>query len=189
MITLKEFMEVILYKITDGSEYGWQCYGNNAYMINSWNNLQAGYDAEVIFDRITQEVFELSIHDFANRRSYRIFNPSYLAAHTAECKQRNVVDKAYDDVCFVDLELVEDWVEKATAIVAGKDYDTRIMVPLTLADDHILLLYQLAHEADMTLNDFVCKILVDYIDQQSAKDIPVAVKAVKPDSKKKKKKK
>ena len=34
-MNLKDFMEVIDYKITEGSEYQWSCFGNNAYTLDS----------------------------------------------------------------------------------------------------------------------------------------------------------
>ena len=51
MITIKEWMELVDYKITEGSTYGWQCYGPNAYCLDSWNGVydDGGYSFSIIF--------------------------------------------------------------------------------------------------------------------------------------------
>jgi hypothetical protein len=36
---MKEYMELIDYKITEGGTYGWQCYGPNSYILDSWNGV------------------------------------------------------------------------------------------------------------------------------------------------------
>ena len=33
MISLKQFMELVEYRITEGSAYTWECYGYDAYKI------------------------------------------------------------------------------------------------------------------------------------------------------------
>ena len=58
-----------------------------------------------------------------------------------------------------ELEVIEDWIEKATAIVAGKKYDKRIQVPLNLPDDVMFELMSMAHERDITLNKMVEEVL------------------------------
>jgi len=37
MITLKQWMEVVNYRITEGSQFQWECYGSHAYTLDSWN--------------------------------------------------------------------------------------------------------------------------------------------------------
>jgi hypothetical protein len=54
-------------------------------------------------------------------------------------------------------------VEKATAILSGKDYDTRVMVSLELDHDLELEIYRRAHELDMTVNDYIQMALVNLI--------------------------
>ena len=43
--------------------------------------------------------------------------------------------------------------------------DGRQEVPLDLTDQELLVLFKMAHEADMTFNDFVEKVLKDFLDQ------------------------
>ena len=164
MITLKEWMEVVGYRITEGGDYCWDCYGPNAYQLDCWNGEQNGYSFAINFDTITQVVYEVQAHDYANNRAYRLRNPMYTSAHDAEAVERNCsIDEAWDDVNYVDLEIIEDWIEKAKAIISGEEYDTRVQVPLTLDKDQMYDLMMLAHQSDMTLNEFTEKVLREEI--------------------------
>jgi hypothetical protein len=162
MLTLKEFMEIADYRITEGSTYGWKCYGYNAYQLDSWNGVhgQGGYSLCVVFDTKTQVVYEVQAHDYTNYRAYRIINPEYTNAFKNECDDRSVADQAWerDDgtpVAYIDLDVDDDFIQKALAIVAGEDYDTRVSVPVDFSDDDLLKYMTLAHERDITFNQFI----------------------------------
>jgi sarcosine oxidase delta subunit len=159
--TLKEFLDTIDCRITDGSEYCWQCFGPNAYTIESWNGEhETGRSFDVIFDTVTQEVFEMTAHDNQRARSYRWINPDYAQALRNEAQQRKVdVDQAYDDVRYIDLETAEDYYTKARAIFLGQDYDDRVTVPLDLDEDLMFKLMLTAHQRDVTLNQLVEELL------------------------------
>lgn len=148
MITLKEWMEVVDYRITEGGDY--YAYGG-AYSLSSWNGDQDGYSLEIIFDQKTQVVYEVQACDYKHQRAYRLTNSNTPDDHpTAE---------AWDDVKWIDLESDDDWIQKALAIVAGEDYDTRVSIPINLPEAELMVLFKQAHAADMTFNDFVEKIL------------------------------
>jgi hypothetical protein len=156
MITLKEWMELVSYRITEGSEYCWRCYGTEAYSLDSWNGDQDGHSFTVIFDKGNQTVYEVTVCDYANDRAYRMINPDYKFDYDNEAQNRGVDrDQAWDEVNYTDLETDEDFMTKAQAIIAGEPYDTRISIPINLPDDEMLVLMTMAHERDMTFNDFV----------------------------------
>lgn len=160
MITLKDFMEVVDYKITEGSDYCWQCFGPNAYRLDSWNQDQEGHTISIVFDTRTHEAYEASAYDYKRNRAYRLINPDYAQAYKDEARARDVeANQAWDDVNYVDLETDDDFLDKARSIVVDEDYDTRVDVPLNLPDDSLFQLMKLAHEADQTLNQYVEGIL------------------------------
>lgn len=165
MVTLKQFMETINFRITEGSEYSWQCYGNDAYSLDSWSGEQDGQSASIVFDTKTQEVFEVCVFDYSDNRAYRLINPLYTEKHAEEGKSRGVEDTAWDDVKHVDLEVDEDWLDKASAILAGRDYDTRIQMVVEIPDHELLTFMKAAHERDMTFNRFVETALQSAIDK------------------------
>jgi hypothetical protein len=155
MLNLKEWMKLVDYKITEGSTYGWQCFGDNAYQLDSWNGDQNGHSFTITFDTKTQEVYQVEAHDFRNGRAYRIINTNYAPKHMMESANRGVKDEAWEDVDYVDLECDDDFMQKALAIAEGEDYDTRVSIPVDFTDAELLKYMKLAHERDITLNQFI----------------------------------
>ena len=165
-------MEVVDYKITEGSDYCWQCFGPNAYRLDSWNQDQEGHTVSIVFDTRTHVVYEATAYDYKRNRAYRLINPDFKFAHDDEASGRGVdINQAWDDVNYIDLDVDDDFIQKALAIVADEDYDTRVEVPLTLPDDSLFELMKLAHEADMTLNQYVEQILRQAINHEESKKL------------------
>ena len=105
---LHEFLKATKYKITDGFEYQWECYGLNAFSISrefSRNN-NFVYSASCIFDTKSQNLFEVSFWDYKKRKTYRWIKRSFFKAYKSECKKRNVSfsmasdNMKYEDVYF-----------------------------------------------------------------------------------------
>ena len=158
MITMKEWMELVDYKITEGSEYGWSCYGPNAYSLDSWNGVhgKGGYSFSIVFSTKSQKIYEVSMCDYTNDRAYRMINPKFQKKHAKEAEMRDVnLNEAWDDVDYVDLDVLDDFIQKALAIRAGESYDTRVSVPVDFSDEELLQYMKLAHERDMTFNELV----------------------------------
>jgi hypothetical protein len=165
MITLKEWLEIVNYRVTEGSNFMWNCYGPDSYSLDSWDHKHDGSSFTITFDTRTQCVYEVQAHDYKNQRAYRLVNPDFRSIMEQEADYRNVNKKeAWEDVNYVDLEADDDWMQKAIAIAAGAEYDTRVSIPLELDDNDLLALMKRAHEADLTFNEFVEDILRDYID-------------------------
>jgi hypothetical protein len=183
MITLKDFMEVTGYRITEGSDYGWNCYGPNAHQLDSWNGIheEGGHTICVVFDTKDQTVYELEAWDYTNSRMYRWINPTYLKAYKDECQQRNIdFHNALDDIDFIDIDVEGDILEKARAIVAGEEYDTRVQMEIQFSDEDLLLYMKIAHDRDITFNELVEIALQEAIDQhRMIHDFPVSKKLKK----------
>jgi len=166
MITLKEWLEVVNYRVTEGSNFLWNCYGPDSYSLDSWDHKHDGSSFTITFDTRTQRVYEVQAHDYKNQRAYRLIDPEFYPIMQQEAEYRNINKKeAWEDVNYVDLESVDDWLQKAIAIAAGDDYDTRVTIPLELDDADLLTLMKQAHAADLTFNEFVEDVLRDYINQ------------------------
>lgn len=167
MITMKEWMELVDYKITEGSDYGWGCYGPNAYTLDSWNGVHGagGYSFSIIFSTKTQKVYEVSVCDYTNDRAYRMIAENKKEKHRAEAKDRDVnLNEAWDDVEYTDLEVDDDFIQKCLAIKAGEDYSTDISIPIDLPDHELMHLFKLAHESNMTFNDYVNQVLREVLE-------------------------
>ena len=166
MLSLKEWMEVVQYRITEGGDYGWQCYGHDAHMLDSWNGEQDGHSFTVIFDTKTQVVYEVQAHDYVHQRAYRMINPDFKTAHDTEGGGYGPsIDQAWDDVDYVDLEVDDDFIQKCLAIREGEDYDTRVSVPVDFTDEELLKYMKLAHERDVTFNQLVEDALREAIEE------------------------
>jgi hypothetical protein len=167
MITLKEWLETVDYRITEGSEYMWDSYGSNSYNLSSWDGNHDGNSFGIIFDTKTQEVYEVQAHDYANNRAYRIINPDYQSVYRKEAQERTELEnQAWDDVDYVDLEEDDDWFQKALAIKAGETYDTRVKVPIDFSDEELLKYMTIAHERDITFNQLIEQVLVEFIERE-----------------------
>jgi hypothetical protein len=174
MITMKEWMELVDYRITEGSDYCWQCYGSDAYQLDSWNGEHDGYSFCILFDTKTQAVYEVQAHDYLHQRAYRMVNPDFRKKMKKEAKRRNV-DKnmawELDDgtpLEYIDLDVDDDFIQKCLAIATGEDYDTRVQVPVDFSDEELLQYMKLAHERDMTFNQFVEEALRCAIEEVNA---------------------
>lgn len=166
MITLKEWMELVDYRITEGSDYCWQCYGPDAYSLDSWDGDHVGHSFCIIFDTRTQIVYEVQAHDYRHQRAYRLVNPDFKAAHDSEAEGRDVdLREAWDDVNYVDLDVDDDFIQKGLAIREGEDYDTRVQVEVEFKDAELLEYMKIAHDRDITFNQLVEIALREAIDQ------------------------
>jgi hypothetical protein len=172
---LSQVNEITDHKITEGSEYGWDCYPNARYL---------DYESEfahvsVIYSTETQEIYEADVStkvdawftEDKDMKPYRWLNPVYKDIMIAEAKKRKVKwRKAWDDVKWIDLEVEEDFLEKAKAIFNGELHDKRIQVPIDLEDDVILKLCMEAHKRDITLNNMMEIILQEVIDKHNVNE-------------------
>jgi hypothetical protein len=164
---LSQVNEITNHRITEGSEYGWNCYPNARYL---------SYESEfayvsVLYSTETQEIYEADVSIKVevwdeDQRPYRWLNPEYKDAMVAEAKKRKVKwRKAWDDVKWIDLEVEADFLEKSKAIFNGLDHDKRIQIPIDLEDNVMLKLCMEAHKRDITLNKMVEIILQEVIDK------------------------
>ena len=59
--------------------------------------------------------------------------------------------------------LFRSFSQKVSGIISGVDYDTRVSVPVDFTDEELLKYMRLAHERDMTFNQFVEEALKEAI--------------------------
>ena len=170
MITIKNFLECIEYRVTEGSEFRWNCYGPNVRCMEYQS--KEGHDANsilILFDTVNQTVYEMQAWDYNNSREYRWIHPEYVDAYKKESKNRKFSwKKSVDERKFINLDVAEDILEKSKAIFLGKEYDTRTMITLEFDDAELFLLMKMAHDADMTLNKFIEHILRKEMNKISA---------------------
>jgi hypothetical protein len=107
--------------------------------------------------------------DYTNDRAYRMINPKNQKKHEKEAMERGVnLNEAWDCVNYVDLDVVDDFIQKALAIRAGEDYDTRVQVEVDFSDEDLLQYMKIAHERDITFNELVEQALRNAISEYEA---------------------
>lgn len=79
---LIEFFEKFGYEIHGGSEYQWNAYGDNAW------RLDMAKEVEVLYDKVTTEVYELSVWSEVLETSVLWVNPAYKNALIEEASHR-----------------------------------------------------------------------------------------------------
>jgi hypothetical protein len=163
---LNEINEALDHKITGGSDYQWNCYPDGRYL-----DYESDFaHVSVLYSTVDQTVYqaEVSVKREAwdeDKKPYRWLNPDYKDALYKESKKRKVdPDQAWDDVKWIDLEMAEDFLEKATAIFSGEEFDNRVKIAFDLDDRSILKLATEAHKRDITLNKMIEIILQEVID-------------------------
>lgn len=163
-MNLKQVNEALDHKIEGGSEYNWDIYGPNVrYLDFASDNAHAS----VLFDTVTQEIYEATVNDNDDKFAYRWLNADTKELYIEECKKRKIDPNiAWDQKKWYDLEVDEDWLTKAKAIMRGENFDSRVIVPIDLADEELFQLMKLAHENDITLNQMVERILQQVIDEK-----------------------
>lgn len=167
---LSKVNEALEHRITGGSEYQWDCYGYDVRFLDYESDYA---HACIVFDTSTQTVYEATVSSKDESvKPYRWLNPDTKNKYLNECREREIdPNQAWDNVNWVDLETVEDFLAKAESIFNGEGFDERVQVPLDLDRDELFRLMQIAHERDMTLNELVEEILWEVINTHKKTEI------------------
>ena len=163
---LAQINEAMNHQITGGSEYQWQCFPDARFL-----DYESEYaHVSILYSTVDQTVYQADTsikRDMWSKdeKPYRWTNPLFKDTYLNEAKERNIdPDQAWDDVKWVELEVAEDFLEKAQAMFNGDEWDSRIQVPLDLDNDLLLQLAMEAHKRDITLNKMVEIVLQQAID-------------------------
>jgi len=98
---LKDFLKATGYRISGGGEFLWDCYGENAFIIDFSKRKLV---ASVVYDTKTQNVYQMTFADESKSEPYRYSNPRYLKKHKNEAKKRgHRFAQAWDDVDYIEI--------------------------------------------------------------------------------------
>ena len=111
MISIKDWMEGVQYRVSDVWDFNWDCFGKNAVGLTSEWGDDGGRTYTVIYDPNSQEVFEVCSYSSLDCTALRWINPKYKKAYLAEEKFRgmeNVFD--FEDVIhFTEVKSPRGW--------------------------------------------------------------------------------
>lgn len=156
---IEKWMKAVQFNVSEGWTYGWDCFSKDTHALSATSN---DWESTLIFDRTTKEVFLCEVLDMKNARSYRyFFTEEHQKAHKAyiERLSRAFKDVDYNDKPWITLDVEEDFFDKLTAIVKGEEYDARVEMPLNLTDEEFLLVAKQAHQLDITINQYIERVL------------------------------
>jgi hypothetical protein len=162
---IDELLKVAKYQIIESTPYEWECFGSNARFLDL-DTPASKMNIVCIFDTETEELYSLELYDYERGHFYRWIAEDKLDAVIAENANRGFdFGVAFDDQTYTDV-ILEDIVEKISDVYAGREYDTRIMVPVNLPDKSLDLLEEIATAQGITLDELTDSILRDAIEQQ-----------------------
>ena len=111
MITIKDWMEGVKYRITAKWDFNWDCFGKNAMGLESDWGVHGGRSYTITYDKDTQEVFEVCSYSQDDNTALRWINHKHKKAYFAEEKLRgmyNVFD--FEDVIhFTEVNSPRGW--------------------------------------------------------------------------------
>lgn len=165
---MESFLQAIKYRITDGSDYGWHCYGVSSYALSVDND---DYSATCVFDTATQELYDISMVDYNKELAYKWINPLYYDEYKAESIKRGFKhDMAMENVEYFEVHLLEDIIEKITALCNNEEYNADILVPFDIPDDLYDDLVKMADEQQITINELIKKAIMASITKYENSD-------------------
>jgi hypothetical protein len=103
MVTIKKFINAISFKIDEGCEYLWECYGPDCRQLG-WIKPDRSATAGIVYDIKSHVVYEMSVWDDKNNEVWRWIKPGFRKAHDSESWSRGFDPKvAIDKTKFQDL--------------------------------------------------------------------------------------
>jgi len=160
-MSLHDFFTLFDYKVTEGSDFCWNCFGPNSRFIELKYNDIGGC---VVFSKLNQEIFQAEVYDEAKNIAYRWMPPQAKIDYFAECEKRNVPKmEAWDGCEFVNVDSVSEFSGIVKSLIEGKDPEDDLEVELDLPHNVIVFLALEAHKRNITLNEMINIVLRDML--------------------------
>jgi hypothetical protein len=156
------------------SKYMWNCYPN-AYCLTVTPEKTKDVAFDVVFNPVTGEIYEASVHDEWCKEYTRWINPEYFSAYYSECFERqvepNVADPDTGTQFSNAVDIDEVWAElEGIFRDAGNAHSVRYKggdddgddddeegesITLDMSNDELAAIALAAHYKDMKINDFI----------------------------------
>lgn len=161
-------LEKLLYatecRISESSKYLWECYGENARIIDFAGPKEEESMISAIFDSKTRKVFEVNIN--TQNAPIRWIDPEYIKGYQDESADKNIdFNNAWDDVEWTNLDT-----EESILIKIEEQYNTKkCIVAVDLDDATQLALFKIAHKQGISIDELVNDILKSEIAKKNTK--------------------
>ena len=102
---LTDILGPLGWRITDGGEHGWNCYGEGCRSIELGDDHRDGLYIYLVFDPKTLRVFEVTghgpIYELTENNPWRWIDAEYQSSFRNECTRRRIKwQQAWDDVMY-----------------------------------------------------------------------------------------
>ena len=162
---LAAYMNAIDYKVTDGSEFLWDCFGPNARFLDRSDD---DYHVSAVFDNRTHQVYEVSISStYDGDVRYRWIDLNFINDYKAEAENKGTRwDQFCDDMNWHLTDTYEDILDKVECILNGREYDKRVVLSLEFDDDVKEMIQQAADIQGITIDEFIERALKAVIEEE-----------------------
>jgi hypothetical protein len=100
--------------------------------------------------------------DYSKEHAYIWINPEYHDAYFEEAASRNVNPlEVVDGLNYVEVCMLDDIIDKVTAMCNNVEYDTRVSFPLDLPDDLYDELLTIADKKSVTVEKLIEDVLTE----------------------------
>lgn len=166
IMQLQDIITAAQFKISEGSEYQWACYGENARFLDFQSDFE-DVSASCVFDSQNQTVYEATL--YLAEKAYRWLNPEFAEAMRNESFERDIDPRVFlDEYHFSDCEVSEDLIEKITDAFETGTCTNDIVIPLNLTPEQEELFARLPEGTD--LNEFITQGLMDTVAELQAEN-------------------
>lgn len=129
--------------------------------------------AEMIYDPLTNEPFEISIRAKDSSGSYRWTREEFSDARAERIgrqHQTRIPSELIYEEKWYDTDTLDDILSKVTVISRGFEHDHKVVISLDLSEDEHKLLVSAAGSKGLTVDAFVQEVLQAIIDDQGLVD-------------------
>lgn len=103
MVTIRKFVSAVNFRLNEGCEYLWECYGPDCCQLG-WIKPDRSASAGIVYDIKSGVVYEMSVWDEKNNEVWRWIRPEFRKAHDSESWSRGFDPKvAIDKTKFQDV--------------------------------------------------------------------------------------
>lgn len=151
------FMKLSKNLITDCYEHQWESY-NKAQVLcfEDEPDGASSFYLSLAYRPSDMEYVSLEVKDTRKDIQYVLLNPKFADSILGDYKYYDI---DFDNIVF--LEEVDDFAEKASAIIAGKPYDSNILIKLDLPKPDIESLTRQAEKLGKSLHDYLVEVIVN----------------------------
>jgi len=147
---LKKILKLFDYRISEGSEFMWKCFGPNARYLDFISPDSIQNSVSVVYDTLTTKIYAMDFCCETVDGVYSWVDPKYEVAHARECKEHNVDRR---NQCFSK----QSFLTMAVDAYAGRtpDVDLALDVDLDLEPSVVHQLHLMAAAKGITFDELV----------------------------------